>query len=82
MASITTKAVAKRLVVALIRYHGLPHVIVSDRGPQFVSLIWKRIYELLKITRRLLTAYHPEIDRAIERINQVVEYYLRCYTMY
>jgi hypothetical protein len=82
MASITTEAVAERLVVSLIRYHGPPRAIVSDRGPQFVSLMWKRICELLGITRRLSTAYHPETDGATERMNQEVEHYLRCYTTY
>jgi hypothetical protein len=82
MASITTEAVAERLVVSLIRHHGVPRAIVSDRGPQFVSLMWKRICELLRITRRLSTAYHPETDGATERMNQVIEHYLRCYTTY
>jgi hypothetical protein len=82
MASITTEAVAERLMVSLIRHHGLPRAIVSDRGPQFVSLMWKRICELLRITRRLSTAYHPETDGATERMNQVIEHYLRCYATY
>lgn len=77
MASITrlTESVAERLIVSLIRHHGLPRAIVSDRGPQFVSLMWKRICELLGITRRLSTAHHPEIDGATERMNQVIEHY-------
>lgn len=82
IASITTEAVAERLVDCLIRHHGFPRAIVSDRGPQFVSLMWKRICELLKITRRLSTAYHPETDGATERMNQEIEHYLRCYTTY
>ena len=48
--STITEAVAKRLLSSLVRYYSLPSVIVSDRGPQFVGYIWKRIYELLKIT--------------------------------
>jgi hypothetical protein len=82
MASTTAEAVAERLLRCLIRHHGLPSAIVSDRGPQFVGHVWKRICELLKITRRLSTAYHPETDGATERANQVLEHYLRCYTTY
>jgi hypothetical protein len=44
--------------------------------------MWKRICELLKITRRLSTAFHPETDGATERANQEVEHYLRCYATY
>jgi transposase InsO family protein len=80
MASTTAEAVAERLLSSFVRHHGLPSAIVSDRGPQFVGHVWKRICELLKITRRLSTAYHPETDGATERANQVVEHYLRCYT--
>ena len=78
----TTEAVAERLLSGFIRHYGLPSAIVSDRGPQFVGYMWKRICELLRITRRLSTAYHPETDGATERANQVVEHYLRCYTTY
>jgi transposase InsO family protein len=82
MASNITEAVAERLMVSLIRHNDLPRAIVSDRGPQFVSLMWKRICELLRITRRLSTAYHPETDGATERRNQVIEHYFRCYATY
>ncbi len=82
MTSTTTEAMAKRLLSSLIRHHGLRLAIVSDRGPQFVGHVWKRICELLKITRRLSTAYHPETDGVTQQANQVVEHYLRYYTTY
>ena len=47
-----------------------------------MSLMWKRICELLRITRRLSTAYYPETDGATERVNQVIEHYLRYYATY
>ena len=31
--SITTKAIAKRLLGSFVRYYGLPSAIVSNRGP-------------------------------------------------
>lgn len=61
-------------------HHGLPSAIVSDRGTQFVNALWKRICELLKIIRRLSTAWHPETDGSTERMNQFLETYLRAYT--
>ena len=59
--------------------HGLPAAIVSDRGRQFVSILWKRICKILGIERRLSTAYHPQTDGATERMNQTVETFLRTY---
>lgn len=55
---------------------------MSDRGTQFVGLMWQRICKLLNIQRRLATAFHHETDGATERANQVVEHYLRAYTTY
>jgi len=82
LVDITTETTAKTLLQCLIKHHGIPRVIVSDRGPQFVSLMWKTICKLLNITRRFSTAYHPETDGAIERANQVIEDYLRTFVTY
>jgi transposase InsO family protein/predicted aspartyl protease len=82
MASTTSEAVADALLDCLIRHHGPPKRIVSDRGPQFVGHLWKRICTLLKIERQLSTAFHPETDGATERANQELERFLRCFTTY
>jgi transposase InsO family protein len=58
-------------------HHFLPRSIVSDRGVQFVSALWKRICNNLSIKRLLSTAYHPETDGATERQNEVVKTSLR-----
>ena len=60
-ASTTAEAVVERLLSSLIRYYALPLAIVSDRGPQFVGYVWKRICELLKITRRLSQPINPRL---------------------
>jgi len=47
--------------------------IISDRGPQFVAgLMWK-LNEMLGIKSKLSMAFHPQIDRQTERINQELE---------
>jgi hypothetical protein len=60
------------------RYHGLPDDIVSDRGTQFVSKFWKSLFEILKVDIKLSSAFHPQTDGQTERVNQVLEQYLRC----
>ncbi|MBW0552524.1 hypothetical protein O181_092239 [Austropuccinia psidii MF-1] len=62
--------------------HGLPVIIVSDRGSLFVSSLWTNLCQQLKISRDLSTAYHPETDRQTERVNQTLEQYLWIYVSY
>ena len=74
--------VAQKLLEQVFQHHGLPTAIVSDRGSQFVSMMWGEVCRLLKITRRLSTAFHPETDGATERANQELETYLRIFTAF
>jgi hypothetical protein len=66
----------------VFRLHGLPDSIVSDRGPQFISKFWKTIHKELGVSVDLTTAYHPQSDGQTERVNQVLEQYLRCFMNY
>ena len=64
------------------KHHGLPRSIVSDRGLQFISDFWKFLCTRLGITAQLSTAWHPETDGQTERINSVMEQYLRAFVNY
>jgi transposase InsO family protein len=66
----------------VVRLHGLPKSIISDRGSQFISHLWKRMLELLRIQSCLSSAYHPESNGQSERTNQTLQQYLRCFTSY
>jgi hypothetical protein len=60
--------------------HGTPRVVVSDRGPQFITGFTRKLYKLLGIKLAMLTAYHPQTDRQTECVNQVLEGYLHIFT--
>jgi len=62
----------------IVRLHGLPEEIVSDRGPQFASKFWHHLFELLGVDIRLSSAFDPETDGQTEWTNQTLEQYLRC----
>jgi hypothetical protein len=79
---ITAEAVAECFVRCFYRYHGFPKAIVSDRGVQFVGDMWTRVCRLLRVVRRISTAFHPETDGSTERMNQQVETYLRAFISY
>ena len=59
-----------------LRY-GPPDGIVSDRGSVFTSKFWSKLCFISKIKLRLSTAFHPQTDGQTERMNQVIEQYLR-----
>ena len=73
---ITAETVAKWFVRHYYPQHYLPRAIVSDRGAQFVGMFWARVCQLLGIIQRISTAYHPETDGSIERINSTIKTYL------
>ena len=62
------------------RLHGLPADIVLDRGSVFISGFWKELMEHLGVELNLSTAFHPQTDGQTERVNQVLEGYLRHYS--
>jgi len=67
----------------IVRLHGLPHDIITDRGTVFTSDLRKETRGKLEIKRRLRTAFHPQTDGQTERTNAIIlEQYLRAYINY
>jgi len=58
------------------KHHGIPTGIVSDRDSRFTSDTWKEFLCLLGIPPRMSTAFHPQTDGQMERLNQTIETYL------
>jgi len=74
--NMTAEWVAQTFVQHFYWAHELFTAIVSDWGAQFVSSLWKRVCQLLKIVWRVFTTYHLKTDEATEWINQNVELYI------
>lgn len=77
--TVNAKQTADLVLKNVVKLHGLPDDVVSDRGPQFVSKFWENICKVLGINRRMSTAAHPQTDGQTERMNQTLEQYLRCF---
>ena len=43
----------------IVRLHGVPVSIISDRDPRFTSLFWKEMQSTLRSNLRLSTSFHP-----------------------
>jgi len=54
---------------------------ISDREPQFVAKLIKELNEMLEIKTKLSMAFHPQIDRQMERTNQELEQYQVLFTL-
>ena len=68
---------AQLYVNRIVRLHGVPKIIISDRGTQFTSQFWVSLQHALGTQLRFSTAYHPQTDGQTERVNQILEDMLR-----
>ena len=68
---------ARLYIQELVRLHGVPRSIISDRGTQFTSHFWKSFQRGLGTTVKLSTAFHPQTDGQAERTIQTLEDMLR-----
>jgi transposase InsO family protein len=61
----------------IVCLHGVPKKIVSDTGTQFTSKFWERLHETLDTQLCFSSAYHPQTNGQIERVNQILVDMLR-----
>ena len=58
----TSKDTKNLVMEEVFKHHGFLDDIISDHRPQFVSKFWKHLLEILKISRKLSSSYHPQTD--------------------
>ncbi|KAK3571358.1 hypothetical protein QTP86_008894 [Hemibagrus guttatus] len=75
----TALETAVTLFHQVFQNYGLPEDIVSDRGPQFTSRVWRAFCTQLGISVSLSSGYHPQSNGQAERLNQEIGRFLRSY---
>ncbi|KAG8368869.1 hypothetical protein BUALT_Bualt15G0091500 [Buddleja alternifolia] len=73
----TTKEAARAFFKNVVKYWGLPKSIISDRDPRFTGRLWTELFKLLGSELCFSTSFHPQTDGQTERVNALLECYLR-----
>ena len=68
---------ARMYIREVVRLHGVPETIVSDRDPRFTSRFWGAWQEAFGSELSMSTAYHPQTDGQSERTIETLEDMLR-----
>jgi hypothetical protein len=61
----------------IMRLHGLPRSIVSDRDTKFIGHFWRTLWKKLGTDLAFSSAYHPQIDGQTEVVNRILGDLLR-----
>lgn len=69
--------VAEFFMHEIVRLHGIPKLIVSDRDKVFLSIFWEDLFTRSVTTLRMSSAYHLETDGQIEIVNKTIKQYLQ-----
>jgi hypothetical protein len=80
-AKYTVATYAALYIARILGLHGIPKMIVLDRGSQFVSKFWEELHKSLGTKLLHSSAYHPQTSGQSERVNQILEDMLRAYVL-
>jgi hypothetical protein len=75
--SITGKELAELFESRVIRYHGVPQTLISDRDVRFKSTWWRSALDIWGVKHCRSTGKHPQTDGQTENANGVLEDTLR-----
>ncbi|KAE8690557.1 Detected protein of unknown function [Hibiscus syriacus] len=73
----TLDKLARLYISEIVRLHGVPLSIISDRDPRFTSRFWKALHTALGTRLDYSTSFHPQTDGQYERVIQILEDMLR-----
>ena len=73
----TAEETTRLFLKHVVKYWGLFKYIISDRDPRFTGKFWTEFFKLMGSELHFSTSFHPQIDGQIERVNTLLELYLK-----
>ena len=75
----TAQEVGRLYFDKVVKHHGMQKNIISDRDPKFMSRFWRALWKKLGTELKMSTAFRPQTEGQTERVNLVLQEYLRNY---
>ena len=76
-----TTQVANVFMKEILKLHGIPKMIISDRDENFTTTFRRSLFGGMGTKLNFSTTYHPQKDGKIKRTNHILEDMLRMYVM-
>ena len=78
-ADFSSVSVVEVFITNVVKLHGLPQIIVSDRDKVFTSKFCQHLLQWMGTTLALSSAYDPQSNGQLEALNKCLEMYLWCF---
>ena len=62
----------------IVRLHGLPKSIISNRDGRFFGYFWKTLWKNMGTNLKYSSTFHPQTNEKIEVVNRILGNILRC----
>nr|CAN67852.1 hypothetical protein VITISV_020215 [Vitis vinifera] len=73
----TAEETTRLFLKHVLKYWGLPKFIISDHDMRFTRKFWTELFKLMGSELHFSTSFHPQTDGQTERVNALLELYLR-----
>nr|GEV97281.1 putative reverse transcriptase domain-containing protein [Tanacetum cinerariifolium] len=77
--NVTADDTSKIFFKNVVKYWGVPHVIVSDRDSRFTGCFWMELFKIMGTDLNFSISFCPQTDRQTERVNVLLKLYLLHY---
>lgn len=79
MPDATAYTVAETFVTTIVCRHGIPEILVTDQGTNFMSNMFQEVCKILKIDHITTSAYRPQSNGQIERYHRSLAQYIKAF---